>query len=667
MKKKILITILLLIIICLIIPCVALADDVYLTDGQRYDLGSAAVGDVVHVPSGITATLTGTAKDEVRVICEGATVNLESVNITRPTTTDFCPITMLGDNIINLIGLSKLDSGMSGAGIVVDSPAKLTIRGDGTIDVYGAVAGIGSLPDQTSGDITIESGTINAYGTMGGAGIGGGIRGSGGSVTITGGMINASSDAGAGIGGGDAGMISQITISGGTIKATSMQGAGIGGGYHGGGCNIDITGGVVYAGSVIVWGQDIGYGTDYAGTMTSANISDSACVFLKRGQAKSSINTTHSYTSFSSVEDVPFWYDVPSDWTYPVGAYINMALAAPRFTEDEANSSQTIYSGEGIGALAAVDLNDNITSYTLVGGSLPDGVTLNNDGTFSGTVYVLGNYSMTIEVRDADGNTDTTTLDLTVIAVDVNVSPSTVTLGYGEQCTLSATTEPSGKSVSWFSYEPTIASVDISGVVTASTKEGIVTVIGNHYEGHDKCLVYVVDKSEPAPKPSDPKNTVVVQIKDNLGDPLAGEYVSLFSNPKTVVTDSNGVAVFRDVIFNTNDPHTLIMHHANGMDKARYSLIFASGTTPSVTIDSTNINVSFHNSVNCLKVNVIMVEDSVNAIAASLEYIEKIPERVENPQTGDSEQYYYLLEAIMILIAVLLYMYIKRLKIDIVF
>ena len=74
--------------------------------------------------------------------------------------------------------------------------------------------------------------------TYGGAGIGGGSNGSGGTITITGGEVTATGGgtgwSGAGIGGGNNGSGGTITITGGVVNATGggtgWSGAGIGGG-----------------------------------------------------------------------------------------------------------------------------------------------------------------------------------------------------------------------------------------------------------------------------------------------------------------------------------------------------------------------------------------------------------------------------------------------------
>lgn len=67
---------------------------------------------------------------------------------------------------------------------------------------------------------------MTATGGESGAGIGGGYRGVGGTVTIHGGTVTATGgDYGAGIGGGDYGHGGTVTINGGTVAATGTNGA----------------------------------------------------------------------------------------------------------------------------------------------------------------------------------------------------------------------------------------------------------------------------------------------------------------------------------------------------------------------------------------------------------------------------------------------------------
>jgi len=149
---------------------------------------------------------------------------------------------------VTISGGTVTAPGAGGAGIgsgYGGSGGTVTISG-GTVTATGDGAGIGSGYGGSGGTVTISGGTVTATGDNGGAGIGGGSNGSGGTVTISGGTVTANgSDGGAGIGGGSGGSGGTVTISGGSVTATGGGGgAGIGGGGAG---TTKITGGSVKA------------------------------------------------------------------------------------------------------------------------------------------------------------------------------------------------------------------------------------------------------------------------------------------------------------------------------------------------------------------------------------------------------------------------------------
>ena len=136
------------------------------------------------------------------------------------------------------------------AGITVNSGNSLTIYGqsEGTGTLNAGVgadtvdAAIGALANNSGGTITINGGIINATGPAWAAAIGGGYNGKG-TVVINGGVVNASAQTiyeyevsyeyyadigGVGIGGGQRGE-ADVTINGGTVNADGGErGAGIG-------------------------------------------------------------------------------------------------------------------------------------------------------------------------------------------------------------------------------------------------------------------------------------------------------------------------------------------------------------------------------------------------------------------------------------------------------
>ena len=144
------------------------------------------------------------------------------------------------------------------------------VNGSGGCDANCAGIGGGS---GDGGSITINGGSITAYGGMHAAGIGGGNNGAGGNITVNGGTVTATSEEGAGIGGGHGGNGGNITINGGNVHASSgTSGAGIGGGQNADGGVIKITGGIIEAISSYGAGIGGGFRNTAGGDFTSITI-----------------------------------------------------------------------------------------------------------------------------------------------------------------------------------------------------------------------------------------------------------------------------------------------------------------------------------------------------------------------------------------------------------
>ena len=153
-----------------------------------------------------------------------------------------------GNVNLNVEGTNTVTSGNECAGVEKSNGGNLTIgseSGEGKLTANGGHdgAGIGGGIRGDGSDITITGGEITANGGAEAAGIGGGVLGSGSDITITGGEVTANGGwCGAGIGGGPRGNGSDITISGGKVIANGgWCGAGIGGGYKGSGSDVTIS------------------------------------------------------------------------------------------------------------------------------------------------------------------------------------------------------------------------------------------------------------------------------------------------------------------------------------------------------------------------------------------------------------------------------------------
>ncbi len=173
----------------------------------------------------LTGTLNGNYKITIK---DGATVTLHGVTIEGENDDNYpwAGITCLGDATINLVA-KNIVKGFDSyyPGIYVPEDKTLTIKGTGALDASsnGIAAGIGAGYNKIPcGNIVIESGTINATGGNGAAGIGGGRYSSCGDITIKGGQITAmgktmvdvsvSASKAAGIGKGQDATCSKVTL-----------------------------------------------------------------------------------------------------------------------------------------------------------------------------------------------------------------------------------------------------------------------------------------------------------------------------------------------------------------------------------------------------------------------------------------------------------------------
>ena len=255
--KRFLSGLLVVLLVLFAMPCVGMAADYNVSDGDVFDLSSVSDGDTIRVAGGAAATIKGSKN--VMIECSaGVTLTLDAVNIDVRATDNACALSFKGSgNTLILIGDSTLKSGKNEPGVRVEETTSLEIKGSGSLVVIGGdfAAGIGSGVEISGGKINISEGFINVYGGYQGAGIGSGdgdddTNGyTGGEITVSGGNVTATGgEDAAGIGGGcycDGG---KITITGGYIDAYgTYSGAGIGGGDGCDGGTIYISGGYVDA------------------------------------------------------------------------------------------------------------------------------------------------------------------------------------------------------------------------------------------------------------------------------------------------------------------------------------------------------------------------------------------------------------------------------------
>ena len=166
-------------------------------------------------------------EDRAPVITGSSTENTVTIHAEKDPTAN---VTLSGANI-DLSGAGKAAVSTTGEGNV-----SIELDGENTLKSGYRHAG---LEKNNGGGLTIadqdENGKLTATGGSDGAGIGGGFKGNGNNIVITGGEVNATSNGcGAGIGGGGGGDGSDITVSG----AAKLKVQGGVGDYYGAGAGI---------------------------------------------------------------------------------------------------------------------------------------------------------------------------------------------------------------------------------------------------------------------------------------------------------------------------------------------------------------------------------------------------------------------------------------------
>ena len=179
--------------------------------------------------------------------------------------------------------------------------------------------------------------------------------------------------------------------------------------------------------------------------------------------------------------------------------------------------------GESYSASLGADGTAPITWDLAEGSSLPDGLSLNSDGTITGTPTTAGTSTFTVKAENDYGN-DSKQFTLTIeaaanVPVDrVALSPSTLNLKEDETGTLTATVEPNNatnRNVTWSSDNPSVATVN-NGVVSA-VSEGTATITVTTVDGgyKDTCPVTVTAAPVPVTGVSLNKDSLALGVGDS--------------------------------------------------------------------------------------------------------------------------------------------------------
>ena len=363
-------------------------------------------------------------------------------------------ITLEGTNTIAEVG--------KGIYVLANSTdgATLTITGDGSLDASARQTGIWVQSNNGNGALFIQNAKVEATGTSYGVNVQSRERSTA-SLTVDGGSLTASGSPGILYDSSGSGAVPDtvtLTISDSAI--VDARGGGIGAGY------------IVHLSGVSPTDDSVGivFGLDLSDSKAGAVYGD---VTL---QENLTIGEGESLTLAENASLAAGGHNVIVD-----GGTLDESLAeslgesvkyAPTITTTTLTGGRV---GESYSASLGADGTAPITWDLAEGSSLPDGLSLNSDGTITGTPTTAGTSTFTVKAENDYGN-DSTQFTLTIeaaanVPVDrVALSPSTLNLKEDETGTLTATVEPSNatnKNVTWESSNTSVATVDATGEVTA--------------------------------------------------------------------------------------------------------------------------------------------------------------------------------------------------------
>ena len=135
---------------------------------------------------------------------------------------------------------------------------------------------------------------------------------------------------------------------------------------------------------------------------------------------------------------------------------VNETDRAPAFTAATTNTEQIIAEGDGLTAVVALDPDGQTVSYALKSGTLPPNITLNTDGTFSGTAAYTstGSYPVVITATANELSVDTE-LSITVNETDRAPAFTAATtnteqiIAEGDGLTAVVALDPDGQTVTY--------------------------------------------------------------------------------------------------------------------------------------------------------------------------------------------------------------------------
>ena len=189
--------------------------------------------------------------------------------------------------------------------------------------------------------------------------------------------------------------------------------------------------------------------------------------------------------------------------------------------------------------------DNNPTSWSVTNGTLPDGLTLNSDGTITGTPTAAGASTFTVTATNDSGSdskeyTLTIAPKQTVSVTGVSLNKTSTELTVGQSETLTATVEPSdatNKNVTWSTSDARIATVT-DGVVTA-VSAGTATITVTTEDGGFTANCTVTVRGDVPDRPVNIPDTHEIELiageggeaKTNFSNAGAGTKITVTATP----------------------------------------------------------------------------------------------------------------------------------------
>lgn len=422
--------------------------DMTISAGGTYAIASG-YGGTITVDTTDAVILDGTDAGELtdaKIVTGSSAVALtiEGLNISNASASPIKfgsgggALTLRGENILSTSGEYAAAVNIGG-GLFIDGTGSLTATASG----YGA--GIGTdYGEETSANLTIESGTIIASGNYG-AGVGSGFQSNVGTISITGGNVTATSSSGAGIGSGantyTLASAGALSITGGVVSGTSRDGAGIGSGFDGNIGDISIGGTANVNATSTGNGAGIGSGSTFGHSASAGNISIDGFANVVATASRNGAGIGSGYAQNTAINEVGT-ISVGGDANVTAINLLNsVGIGAGAATGNASNSAGaiTLAGDDSTAALSVVviDNGDDTLTTTINGTPLSgtrlvfiDGVRSNSSGSTStdttssstSTTSTDSLMSSSSSTSSTAGTSTTSTTTINQVVVSENVS-----------------------------------------------------------------------------------------------------------------------------------------------------------------------------------------------------------------------------------------------------